>query len=364
MISALTKLAQPLLLMMPPEQAHEATLAAMEKGLYPRATVPDDAVLAVKAMGLDFPNPVGMAPGFDKEGRVADALLDIGFGFAEIGTITPLPQPGNPSPRVFRLPQDKGIINRLGFNSGGHTAALERLQKRRRPGIIGINVGANKESPDRAGDYVKGIEAFAGVASYYTVNISSPNTPGLRDLQAPAVLDQLLGRVMEAREKVVSRGGRRAPIAVKIAPDVAVEDLEAIVERMLANNVDAIIVGNTTLSRHGLRDADIGREAGGLSGKPLFHRSTVMLAKTARLTKGRVTLIGAGGIDSGETALAKIEAGATLVQLYSSLIYEGIGLVDRIKEHLARKARAAGVKRVQGLVGIRIDEWADKPVEV
>jgi dihydroorotate dehydrogenase len=212
MISALTKLAQPLLLMMPPEQAHEATLAAMEKGLYPRATTLDDAVLTVKAMGLDFPNPIGMAPGFDKEGRVADALLDIGFGFAEIGTITPLPQPGNPSPRVFRLPQDRGVINRLGFNSGGHSAALARLQRRRRPGIIGINVGANKESPDRAGDYVKGIEAFADVASYYTVNISSPNTPGLRDLQAPAVLDQLLGRVMEAREKLsrVADGVRRS----------------------------------------------------------------------------------------------------------------------------------------------------------
>lgn len=364
MLTALTKLAQPLLLMMPPEQAHEATLAAMEKGLHPRATVPDDAALKVKAMGLDFSNPIGMAPGFDKEGRVADALIDIGFGFAEIGTVTPLPQPGNPAPRVFRLPQDKGVINRLGFNSGGHTAALQRLQRRRRPGIVGVNVGANKDSPDRAGDYVKGIEAFADVASYYTCNISSPNTPGLRDLQAPAVLAQLLGRVMEAREKVVARGGRRVPIAVKIAPDVAVDDLAAIVDRMLAHSVDAIIVGNTTLSRHGLRDVEIGREAGGLSGRPLFHRSTVMLAKTAKLTKGRVTLIGVGGIDSGETALAKIEAGASLVQLYSSLIYEGIGLVDRMKAHLVSSVRAAGAKNVQDLVGRRIDEWADKPVEV
>ena len=363
MISALTRLAQPLLLMMPPEQAHEATLVALEKGIYPRPSVPDDAVLAVKAMGLEFANPIGMAPGFDKEGRVADALIDIGFGFAEVGTVTPLPQPGNPAPRVFRLPQDKAIINRLGFNSGGHTAALARLQQRRRPGIVGINVGANKESPDRAGDYVKGIEAFAGVASYYTVNISSPNTPGLRDLQAPAVLDQLLSRVMEAREKVVARGGRRAPIAVKIAPDIATDDLEAIVDRMLSHRVDAIIVANTTVSRQGLRDVEIGREAGGLSGRPLFHPSTVMLAKTARLTKGQVTLIGSGGINSGETALAKIEAGASLVQLYSSLIYEGIGLVDRIKAHLVAAVRAAGVKSVSGLVGRRIDEWADKPTE-
>ena len=363
MISGLSKLAQPFLLMIPPEQAHEATLVALENGLYPRASVRDDVRLAVTAFGLDFPNPIGMAPGFDKEGRVPDALINIGFGFAEIGTITPLPQPGNPSPRVFRLPRDKAIINRLGFNSGGHGPALARLGKRRRGGIIGINVGANKESPDRAGDYVKGIEAFASVASYFTANISSPNTPGLRDLQAPAVLDQLLERVMAAREVIAQRGGRRVPVLVKIAPDIAEADIEPIVGRMLAHHVDGIIVGNTTLSRQGLHDVEIGREAGGLSGQPLFHRSTVMLAKVATVVGGRMPIIGVGGIHSGETALAKFEAGATVVQLYSSLIYEGIGLVDRIKEHLIGAIDRAGAKSITELVGCKTAEWAAKTVE-
>lgn len=363
MIAGLTKLAQPLLLLLPPEQAHEATLISLEKGVYPRARGVDDPRLAVTAMGLGFPNPIGMAPGFDKEGRVPDALLDIGFGFAEVGTITPRPQPGNPPPRVFRLPRDRGVINRLGFNSGGHAPALARLEKRRQRGIIGINVGANKDTADRTTDYEKGIEAFGHVASYFTANISSPNTPGLRDLQAPEVLDQLLARVMSARDKAAVMHNRALPVLVKIAPDVAEEDLEPIVERMLAHRVDGIIIGNTTLSRYGLRDVEIGREAGGLSGRPLFHRSTVMLAKVAKLTKGRVTLIGVGGIDSGESALAKLEAGANLVQVYSSLIYEGIGLVDRIKQHLVDVIARDGVMSVAALVGRRIDEWAAKPIE-
>ncbi len=364
MITSLSKLAQPLLLMMPPEQAHEATLVALEKGLYPRSSKQDDPRLAVQALGLDFPNPIGMGPGFDKEGRVPDALLDIGFGFTEIGTITPLPQPGNPAPRVFRLPRDKGVINRLGFNSGGQAAALERLQRRQRNGIVGINVGANKDSPDRTADYAKGIEAFAGIASYFTANISSPNTPGLRDLQAPAVLDQLLEHVMAAREKAAAVSGRRVPVLVKIAPDIAEDDIAAIVGRMIAHGVDGIIVANTTTSRRGLRDVEIGREAGGLSGKPLFHRSTVMLAKVARLVAGRTLLIGSGGIDSGETALAKIEAGATLVQLYSSLIYEGIGLIDGIKAHLVSAMEKEGATSLAPFIGRRIEEWAAKPIEV
>jgi dihydroorotate dehydrogenase len=364
MISGLSSLAQPLLLMMPPEQAHEASLLALEKGLYPRADGPDDPCLAVDALGLRFPNPVGMAPGFDKDGRAPDALLAIGFGYTEVGTITPLPQPGNPSPRLFRLPRDRAVINRLGFNSGGHAAALARLERRQgRGGIVGINVGANKDSDDRPGDYVKGIETFAGIASYFTCNISSPNTPGLRDLQAPAVLDQLLTRVMAARDAAATHTGRRVPVLVKIAPDVAEEDLAPIVERMLSHAVDGIVVANTTVSRHGLKDVEIGREAGGLSGPPLFHRSTVMLAKVARLVRGRTVLIGSGGIHSGETALAKIEAGASLLQLYSSLVFEGVGLVGRIKAHLAGATKAAGASSISALVGRRTDEWADRPVE-
>ncbi len=364
MISGLTKLAQPLLLMLPPEQAHEATLVALEKGLYPRSSAPSDPRIAVSTLGLTFPNPIGMAPGFDKEGRVPDALLDIGFGFTEIGTITPLPQPGNPPPRVFRLPRDRGVINRLGFNSAGHAPALTRLTQRQKHGIVGINVGANKEAPDRTADYVRGIEAFAGIASYFTVNISSPNTPGLRDLQAPAVLGQLLERVMAAREQIATSGGRRVPVLVKVAPDIAEQDIEPIVDRMIANSVDGIIVSNTTLSRHGLRDVEIGREAGGLSGQPLFHRSTVMLAKVAQATRGRMPIIGSGGVHSGETALAKIEAGATLIQLYSSLIFEGIGLIDRIKLELAQAVTRAGATNITELVGRRTEEWAAKSLDV
>ena len=363
MIGGLSRLAQPLLLMLPPEQAHEATLVALEKGLYPRAASPDDPRLKVRAMGLDLPNPVGMAPGFDKEGRVPDAMLAIGFGAHEIGTITPLPQPGNPPPRVFRLHEDRAIINRLGFNSGGQAAALARLQRRQRAGVVGINIGANKDSPDRAADYVKGIATFAGVASYFTVNISSPNTPGLRDLQAPAVLDRLLEQVMAAREQAARAHGRRVPILVKIAPDMAEADLEPIVGRMLAHQVDGMIVANTTVSRAGLRDVATGREPGGLSGRPLFHRSTVMLAKVAQLAQGRLVLVGSGGIDSGEAALAKIEAGASLLQLYSALIYEGIGLVDRIKSHLVGAIAAAGADSLAPLVGRRTAAWAGKPLE-
>lgn len=364
MISSLSKLAQPLLLMLPPEQAHEATLRALEKGLYPRPAEPDDPRLAMDAFGLHFSNPVGISAGFDKDARVPDAVLDLGFGFAEIGTVTPLPQPGNPAPRVFRLIRDRAVINRLGFNSGGHAAALARLERRKPAGIVGINIGANKSSTDRPGDYVEGIAAFYDVASYFTANISSPNTPGLRDLQAPAALDDLLGRVMAERARLVAQGKRRVPILVKIAPDMAEEDLEPIVTRMLSHGVDGIIVANTTVSRHGLKDEITAREAGGISGRPLFHRSTVMLARVARIVGGRVPLIGSGGIDSGETALAKIEAGASLLQLYTGLIFEGVSLIDTIKEHLAAAVSEAGVDHLSALVGRRIDEWAEQAVEV
>ena len=364
MLSGLSKLAQPLLLMMPPEQAHEMTLKALEQGVYPRGSTAIDTRLAVQAFGLEYPNPVGIAPGFDKDARVPDAILGLGCGFAEIGTITPLPQPGNPQPRVFRLIQDRGVINRLGFNSGGHDAAFARLAARARRGIVGVNIGANKDSTDRAADYVKGIERFAGVADYFTANISSPNTPGLRDLQAPAALDELLGRVMEARERTVSGGAPVVPVLVKIAPDIAEADIEPVVARMLAHKVDGIIVGNTTLSRHGLKDAVSGREAGGLSGVPLFHRSTVMLAKVAQVTGGRVPLIGVGGISSGETALAKIEAGACLLQLYSCLIYEGVGLIGRINDELAAAVTAAGAANLSELVGRKRDHWARQPIDV
>ena len=362
MLSTLFSLAQPALFALAPERAHEATLRALEAGIYPRAPGGDDPALAISAMGLGFPNPIGIAAGFDKDARVPDAVLGLGCGFAECGTITPLPQLGNPPPRVFRLVDDRAMINRLGFNNGGHAAALARLGRRPRRGIVGVNIGANKDAADRAADYVTGIEAFTDVASYFTVNISSPNTPGLRDLQAPAALDELLGRVMAARARRAGAGGRRAPVVVKIAPDVSEADVPAMVARMLHHGVDAIAVSNTTLARPGLASTQA-KEAGGLSGRPLFHRSTAMLARVFQATGGRVPLIGIGGIHSGDTALAKIEAGATLLQLYTGLIYEGPGLIGRIKQHLVAAAQRAGVARVGDLTGRKAAEWASRPLE-
>jgi dihydroorotate dehydrogenase len=362
-LSRLFDLARPLLFALDPEQAHEATLKSLEAGVYPRAGRAHDPRLVVPWAGLSLPNPIGIAAGFDKDARVPDAVLGLGCGYAEAGSITPMPQAGNPKPRVFRLINDRGVINRLGFNNGGHAAALARLQRRARVGIVGVNVGANKDSADRTGDYVAGITTFYDVASYFTVNISSPNTPGLRDLQAPAALDELLTRVMAARAAEIAKGKPRRPIAVKIAPDIAEEDLPAIVERLAAHKVDAIAVSNTTLSRAGLRDAATAKEAGGLSGRPVFHRSTVVLARVYQLSGGKIPLIGIGGIDSGATALAKMEAGATLLQLYTGLIYEGPGLIGRMLDTLAETCRVRGLQHIGQVTGTKAGEWAGRKVE-
>jgi dihydroorotate dehydrogenase len=350
------------LALLPPEEAHEVTLRSLELGVFPAAPASDDASLAVSFAHLSLPNPVGIAAGFDKDARVPDAILRLGCGFAEIGTVTPLQQLGNPSPRVFRLPRDRAVINRLGFNNGGHTAALARLQRRTGPGVVGVNIGANKDATDRVTDYVRGLETFYDVASYFTINISSPNTPGLRDLQDPAVLENLLQRLLSARAKQMDAGKPKRPIVVKLAPDIAERDLGAIIMQLAAQGVDGIAVSNTTLSRRGLSDASA-RQAGGLSGRPLFHRSTVMLARVYQATAAQIPLIGIGGIDSGSTALAKIEAGATLVQLYTGLIYEGPGLIQRIKDELAAAVRRAGARSIADLVGRRAAEWAAKPLE-
>jgi dihydroorotate dehydrogenase len=329
-IGPLFQLARPLLHALDPESAHHATLAALQFAwLAPCA--PDDTQLAVRAFGLDFPNPVGLAAGFDKDGIASDNLLALGFGFVEIGTVTPLPQPGNPRPRLFRLDRDRGVINRLGFNSAGHAKAHANLTRRRaRRGIVGVNLGANKDSSDRIADYVVGIEAFADVASYFTINVSSPNTPGLRDLQQAAALDALLSRVIEARD----RAAVRRPLLLKIAPDVSLGELDDIVRVARDRGIDGMIVSNTTISRPaGLASSDA-RETGGLSGRPLFDLSTRMLAETYRRVEGQFPLIGVGGIDGPEAALAKLQAGATLVQLYSGLIFDGPELIFRIKRRL------------------------------
>ncbi len=362
MLTGLYHVARHALFALRPEDAHEATLRALECGLYPRPSNRDDAVLSQRVFGLDFANPVGIAAGYDKDARVPDAVIGMGCGFAEIGTVTPKPQAGNPKPRVFRLIADNGLINRLGFNNGGHAAALVKLQARSGlGGIVGVNIGANKDAADRTGDYVAGIEAFNDVASYFTVNISSPNTPGLRDLQAPAALDELLTRIMAARAEIAAKGGPKRPIIVKIAPDIAEADIAPMAARLTAHQVDGIAVSNTTLARDGLTDP-LRLEAGGLSGRPAFARSTIMLARVYQETKGQIPLIGIGGIDSPEAALAKIEAGATLLQLYTGLIYEGPGLIGRIKTHLAETVRRAGATSLAELRGKKNAQWAAKPL--
>jgi dihydroorotate dehydrogenase len=369
MLSALSTLARPFLFTLEPETAHEATLRALEAGLYPRAGAKDDVRLGQTLMGLHFPNPIGIAAGFDKDARVPDAVLGMGCGFAEIGTVTPKPQEGNPRPRVFRLIQDRALINRLGFNNQGHDAALARLQRRSarfagKPsaGIVGVNVGANKDTADRAADYALGIETFTALASYFTINISSPNTPGLRDLQAPAVLDELLGRIMATRARLVAAGQPQRPVVVKIAPDIADDDLPAIAERLMAHKVDGAAVSNTTLARAGLTQNKLAAEAGGLSGRPLFDRATRALAQLYLLTEGRLPLIGIGGIDSGATALAKIEAGASLIQLYTGLVYEGPSLIGRIKQELVTAMDQEGASSLRPLIGRKAREWAATPI--
>lgn len=363
MIGTLVELARPLLLTLDPERAHDLTLAALERGIHPHDRSADDAALAASVWGLDFPNPIGIAAGFDKNARVPDAMLAMGCGFAEIGTVTPLPQPGNPRPRVFRLIQDRAVINRLGFNNEGHAAVLARLARRQKAGIVGVNIGANKDSADRATDYVKGLATFNRLASYFTVNVSSPNTPGLRDLQAPAALDALLSRIMAERRRLAEGGEPHRPIVVKLAPDLADDDLPAIVDCIMKHAADGIAVSNTTLARTGLQNQLAGRQAGGLSGRPLFVRSTRMLARVWQLSGGKLPLIGIGGIESGETALAKIAAGATLIQLYTGLVYEGAGLIARIKRHLSAHVHEHGHRTLADIRGSRATEFAAMPLE-
>ena len=363
MFGALFDFARPLLHRLDPEQAHELTLKALEAGLYPRTARRDDPRLAIELWGMRFANPFGLAAGFDKDARVVAALLAMGFAFTEVGTVTPRPQAGNPRPRIFRLLNDRAIINRLGFNSAGHAQVYARLARRAAgSGIVGVNVGANRDAADRASDYVAGLRCFSEVAAYLTINVSSPNTPGLRDLQAPSQLDALLGRLTQAREELVAAGKPRRPIIVKLAPDIAPADLPGIVEVLAARGVDGIAVGNTTLQRTGLADARSGAEQGGLSGRPLFMHSTVVLARVHQLARGTIPLIGIGGIDSGPAAVAKIEAGASLLQLYTGLVYEGPALLSRLKAELTTYLARAGHARLADAVGCRAAAWAAKPL--
>ena len=362
MIRVFDTFSLPLLRWLDPEDAHRLAIQGLR--FLPQSSPPkDDPKLAVRAFGLNFPNPVGIAPGFDKNGEVPDALLRLGFGFVEIGTVTPKPQTGNPRPRLFRLERDEAVINRFGFNSDGASVVLHRLAARaHRGGIIGVNVGANKDSVDRVDDYVRLIETFAPVASYFTVNVSSPNTPGLRNLQQAAALDDLLAKVIEARERIRTTAGH-TPVLLKIAPDLSLGDLDDAVHIARSRGADGMIVSNTTLARPStLREQSRAAEAGGLSGRPLFRLSTRMVAETYVRVEGAFPLIGVGGIDSGGAALTKIRAGASLIQLYSSLIYKGIGLVESIKADLASTLLRTGRDSLAEIVGadaaaITAEDW-------
>jgi dihydroorotate dehydrogenase len=357
----LDRLARPFLHALDPEDAHAIAIRALQCTPLPSA-IPDDEMLATSAFGLTFTNPIGVAAGLDKNAIVPDALLRLGFGFVEVGTVTPRPQGGNPRPRLFRLDADEAIINRLGFNSEGHEAVAARLAaRRRRSGVIGVNIGANKDATDRMADYVAGIAAFAGVASYFTINVSSPNTPGLRDLQQRSVLDELLARVIAARDAAAEESGRK-PILLKIAPDLALGDLDDIVDVGRGRQVDGLIVSNTTVTRSStLRDSARTAENGGLSGRPLFALSTRMLAEAFVRVEGAYPLIGVGGIDSGAAAFAKLEAGASLLQLYSALVFHGVGLVQTIKSDLASSLRQSKCERLADIVGRDAARFVKEP---
>ncbi len=362
MTALFTRLGRAALFTLEPERAHGVSIAALKSGL-PLAMPPAaDPRLAVTAAGLSFTNPLGMAAGYDKNAEVPDALLRMGFGFAEVGTITPLGQAGNPQPRIFRLEADQGVINRLGFNNEGHAAALRRLTARAgKGGIVGVNIGANKDSADRFADYEAGVRRFAPLASYLTVNISSPNTPGLRAMQAREALAELLSRVMAERSALGAAGGR-VPVFLKIAPDLGEAELADIAAEVLEKRIDAVIVSNTTLSRAGLtsprRD-----EAGGLSGRPLFVRSTAVLARMRRLVGKDMVLVGVGGVDSAEGAIEKLRAGADLVQLYTGMVYGGPGLPGRVLRGMSAYCEREGLGNIREIRDGGVEEWAAKVVE-
>ncbi len=363
---------RPALMALDAETAHDLTIRALKSGLMPATRKPDAPCLATSLFGTPLANPVGVAAGFDKNAQVPDAMLRAGFGFTEVGTVTPRPQAGNPRPRVFRLHDAGAVINRYGFNNDGHVSVVARLQRRAdKLGAemawrgLGINVGANKDTDDRVADYTAGVTRFAGLAHYLTINVSSPNTPGLRDLQAPQELAKLLQRVRQARDHAADVNGRRTDIVVKLAPDIAQVDVPAVVDCLMDQAVDGIAISNTTISRATLQSNHRhARETGGLSGKPLFEASTIMLARVYQLTHGTVPLIGIGGIDNGARAVDKIKAGATVLQLYTGLVFSGLGLLDDIKARLSAACQTAGHDNYAAMIGSEADDWAARESKV
>ncbi|RAU23948.1 dihydroorotate dehydrogenase (quinone) [Paramagnetospirillum kuznetsovii] len=340
----------PLVRMLDAETAHGLTVRLLKTGLVPAQPRFDPPALAMRLWGRDFANPIGLAAGFDKNAEVPDTMLNQGFGFVEIGSVTPRPQPGNPKPRMFRLPEDEAVINRMGFNNEGVEAAAARLAARRRVGIVGANLGKNKDTEDAAADYEIGAARLASLSDYLVINVSSPNTPGLRALQGRDQLESLVGRTRAALVKAMPSGA--PPLLLKIAPDLAWEDLADIAAVALAGALDGLIISNTTVARpESLRSANA-KETGGLSGAPLFEASTAVLRRMYELTQGKLPIIGVGGVASGSEAYVKIRAGASLVQLYSAMVYHGPGLVTRIKHELLDLLTRDGFASVAEAVGV------------
>jgi dihydroorotate dehydrogenase len=357
-VSALDPFARALRLL-DPERAHRIAIRAASRMRTRPPAASRDPRLAVKALGLDFPNPVGLAAGFDKNAAAPDAMLGLGFGFVEVGTVTPLPQEGNPRPRLFRLAADHAIINRLGFNNEGHEAVAEKLDRRGgRAGIVGVNIGANRESDDRIFDYVAGVRLFAPLAAYLTVNVSSPNTPGLRDLQGAEALTGLLARLADACDAAAAESGSRTPLILKIAPDMDDASLKAVIEVATRAGIDGLVIANTTLARPKLRSKTHRDELGGLSGRPLFDISTAMVARARELAGPDLVLVAAGGVDSAAAAWSKIAAGADLVQLYTGLVYEGPSLPRRIATDLLKRLEERNIRHIGDVRGIETTRWA------
>jgi len=341
------------LFILDPERAHSLSLMGLKSGMMKMVPANVDPILNCNRFGIDFPNPIGLSAGFDKNGDVLDALLGLGFGFVEAGSVTPRPQDGNPKPRIFRLEEDKAVINRLGFNNRGLQAAVKNFAAPRRNGVVGANLGANKTSDDRIADYVKGLAALSPYADYVTVNISSPNTPGLRALQGRGELEDLLGRLMDARSSLPREREQKIPLLLKIAPDLTDEDKEDIAAVAKLSKLDGLIVSNTTITRPDNLKSAHKKETGGLSGKPLKKLATEALRDMYRLTDGNIPLVGVGGISDAEDAYDRIRAGASLIQFYSAMVYEGPYLAYHMARGLAKKLREDGYKSIDEAVGAK-----------
>ncbi|MDX1975302.1 MAG: quinone-dependent dihydroorotate dehydrogenase [Rickettsiales bacterium] len=348
----LYRLIRPLIHCLPPEAAHQLALLALHYHLVPAKKAIRSERLSQRLFGLTFANPIGLAAGFDKNAYAVDGLLAQGFGFVETGTVTPLPQVGNPKPRIFRLPDDEAVINRLGFNNQGLTVYVRNFQMRHREGIVGANIGKNKDSQDASADYILGLNAVYPFADYITVNISSPNTPGLRSLQQKDALETLLMALRMVRADNIAKHGRKVPLLLKVAPDLQPAEQEDIARAVIRFEIDGIIISNTTIDRpHTLKHSSK-REAGGLSGKPLFAPSTDMLKRFYRLTEGKLPLVGVGGVASADDAYAKIRAGASLVQLYTALIYQGLGVVSALAKGVEERLARDGFSHISEAIGV------------